>query len=175
MASVVFMRGVNVGGHKSFRPSVLAKELADLGVTNIGAAWTFVVRARISQASLRAELLKALSFKPELIICPAREVIAVAASEPFRGALPESKDLRHYVTVMPKPLRTRPRLPLKQPAGRKWEVKIIDITGQFVLSLWRRMGKATVYPNTVVEKQFTVPATTRNWNTISAICDVLEK
>jgi hypothetical protein len=27
VAWVVFLRGVNVGGHKAFRPSVLAKEL----------------------------------------------------------------------------------------------------------------------------------------------------
>jgi uncharacterized protein (DUF1697 family) len=168
------MRGVNVGGHKTFRPNVLAKELAGLGVINIGAAGTFVVRAKISQASLRAEFQKALPFEPELIFCPAREVIALAESDPFRRAPAESKDLRHYVTVMPKPLRLRPCLPLEQPGGTKWEVKIIGITGRFVLSLWRRTGKGIVYPNTVVEKQFAVPATTRNWNTISAICDVLE-
>jgi uncharacterized protein (DUF1697 family) len=30
-----------------------------------------------------------------------------------------------------------------------------------------------VYPNAVVEKQFAVPATTRNWNTISAICGII--
>jgi hypothetical protein len=37
------------------------------------------------------------------------------------------------------------------------------------------MGKGIVYPNAVVEKQFAVPAATRNWNTISAICRDLEK
>ena len=175
MALVVFMRGVNVGGHKTFRPSVLAKELPNLGVVNVGAAGTLVVCEKISAASLRTELLKKLPFEPELIICPAREVIALSRSEPFRAVPAESKDLRHYVTVMPKPLRTRPRLPLEQPAGNKWEVKIIGITGRFVLSLWRRVGKGIVYPNAVVEKQFAMPATTRNWNTITAIYDVLEK
>jgi uncharacterized protein (DUF1697 family) len=35
------------------------------------------------------------------------------------------------------------------------------------------MGKSIVNPNAVVEEQFAVPATTRNWNTISAICDIL--
>src|SRR5207249_4511474 len=100
MACVVFMRGVNVGGHKTFRPSVLAKELSDLGVVNVGAAGTLVVREKVGQASLRTELLKKLPFKPELIICPAREVISLVQSEPFRGAPSETKDLRHYVTVM---------------------------------------------------------------------------
>jgi hypothetical protein len=44
MALVVFIRGVNVGGHRTFRPSVLARGLSDYGVVNVGAAGTFVVR-----------------------------------------------------------------------------------------------------------------------------------
>ena len=52
MALVAFLRGVNVGGHKSFRPSVLAAELADFDVVNIGAAGTFVARKPVSQAKL---------------------------------------------------------------------------------------------------------------------------
>ena len=44
MAFVVFLRAVNVGGHQTFRPSVLAKELSEYDVVNIGAAGTFVVR-----------------------------------------------------------------------------------------------------------------------------------
>lgn len=46
MASIVFLRAVNVGGHKSFRPSALAAQVAALDVVSIGAAGTFVVRAR---------------------------------------------------------------------------------------------------------------------------------
>jgi hypothetical protein len=36
MALVVFLRGVNVGGHRTFRPSVLAKELSDHDVRRAG-------------------------------------------------------------------------------------------------------------------------------------------
>jgi uncharacterized protein (DUF1697 family) len=46
MALVVLLRGVNVGGHKTFRPKRLAERLRDLDVVNIGAAGTFVVRRR---------------------------------------------------------------------------------------------------------------------------------
>ena len=41
MALVVFLRGVNVGGHRLFRPSAIAKEMAGLDVVNMGAAGTF--------------------------------------------------------------------------------------------------------------------------------------
>jgi hypothetical protein len=34
---------MKVGGHRSFHPSILAKELSDFDVINIGAAATFIV------------------------------------------------------------------------------------------------------------------------------------
>ncbi len=39
---------------------------------------------------------------------------------------------------MSKALRTLPPLPIEQPAGDKWEARIIAITGRFALSVRRR-------------------------------------
>jgi len=44
MALIVFFRGINVGGHRAFRPSALAKELGIYDAVNVGAAGTLVVR-----------------------------------------------------------------------------------------------------------------------------------
>ena len=44
MALVALLRGVNIGGHRTFRPSILARELSDYDVVNVGAASTYVVR-----------------------------------------------------------------------------------------------------------------------------------
>jgi uncharacterized protein (DUF1697 family) len=173
MALVVFMRGVNVGGHKTFRPAALAKELAAFDVVNVGAAGTFVVRKTISQATLRSELNRRLPFKAELMICPAREVLDLVRKEPFSNQ-PSSKDSRCFVTVMVKRPRTLPGLPITKPAGDGWQVKIVAVSGKFVLSLWRRLGRSILYPNEVVEKSFGIPATTRGWNTIAAICGILD-
>lgn len=168
MAQVVFLRGVNVGGHKKFQPSVLARELSDLGVVNIGAAGTFVVRGTISQAALRSRIRNLLAFDAEIIVCPARDIVTLLNSEPFLKIEADS-GCRPFVTIMANAPRTRHQLPIRQPAGDKWEVSVIGISGRFALSLSRRMGKSILYPNEVVEKQFGVPATTRNWNTIVAI------
>jgi uncharacterized protein (DUF1697 family) len=65
---VVFLRGVNVGGHRTFRPSILAKGLSDYGVVNVGAAGTFVVRKPGSKAKFRAALLRKLPFEAEVVI-----------------------------------------------------------------------------------------------------------
>jgi len=169
MASVIFFRAVNVGGHQTCQPAKLAKELEKFEVVNIGAVGTFVVRENASESKLRAEILRRLPFKPELMICPAREVLALARGSWFDK---DAKGIGKFVSVLQKRPRTKPRLPIEQPPGAKWEVRIVAVTGRFVLSI-RHPGRT--YSNAVVEKHFGVPATTRSWNTIEAIRDVLEK
>ena len=55
MALVVLLRGVNVGGHRTFRPTKLAAQLRHLGAVNVGAAGTFVIRQPVTRAQLRAD------------------------------------------------------------------------------------------------------------------------
>ena len=85
MALVVFLRGVNVGGHKTLRPSLVANQMSDFDVVNVGAAGTFVVRKRISQAKLRAELLRWLPFEVEVVIVKGDDVLDLASGNPFAG------------------------------------------------------------------------------------------
>ena len=171
MSSVVFFRAVNVGGHQKFEPGKLARELSGFGIVNLGAAGTFVVRQNVSEAKLRAEILRRLPFKPELMICPAPDMLALARGNWFADA-PAGKDVARFVSVLQNAPRAKPPLPFEQPAGAKWEVCIIAITGRFAVSV-RRFGQT--YFNAVVEKHLGIPATTRNWNTIEAIREVLEK
>jgi len=170
MSSVVFFRAVNVGGHQKFQPGKLAKELAEFGVVNIGAAGTFVARENASETKLRDEILRRLPFKPELMICPAGDVLALAHGYWF-GDAPAGKDVGRFVSVLQKAPRAKPPLPIEKPAGEKWEVRVVAITGRFALSV-RRLGQT--YSNAVVEKQLGIPATTRNWNTLETIREVLE-
>jgi uncharacterized protein (DUF1697 family) len=169
MASIVFFRAVNVGGHRSFQPARLASELRAFDVVNVGAAGTFVVREEVSEKRLREAILARLPFRPELMICPAGEVLALIRDEPLAGAS-AAEGVGPFVSVLHQAPRPRPRLPLSQPAGEKWEVRIVAITGRFVLSL-RRSGRT--YPNAVVEKVLGVLATTRNWNTFETLGEVL--
>ncbi len=170
MAQVVFLRAANVGGHQRFQPSALARELAHLEVVNVGAAGTFVVRGKISRAALRAEILGKLPFEPELMICSAREISTLVSTDAFDGH-PAGKDVKRCVSVLEKAPREPPNLPLFQPTG-KWEVTVIGVSGRCVLSLRRDLGRK-IYPNPLVEKAFGVPATTRNWNTILKIRELL--
>ena len=68
MALVVLLRGVNVGGHRTFRPSLLAEQLKHFGAVNIGAAGTFVIRRPVTQTKLRAELARRLPFDTDIFL-----------------------------------------------------------------------------------------------------------
>jgi uncharacterized protein (DUF1697 family) len=171
MASVVFLRAVNVGLHQRFSPSALAKDLSDFGVVNIGAAGTLVATKNVSEGKLKAEILHRLKFKPELMICSAADVLAIADGKAF-GKIPAGKELKPFITIIQKPLSSPPKLPIDFPPGGKWEVRIVAVIGQFVLTL-RRPGD--LYSNAVVEKLFGVPATTRGWNTIESVVKALRE
>jgi uncharacterized protein (DUF1697 family) len=171
MTQVVFLRGVNVGGYKTFQPSVLAKQLKDCDVVNIGAAGTFVVRNPISQANLRAEFLRRLPFEAEIMICSGRELITAAAENPFRGQ-PSGPDIVHFVGVLAKRPPELPDLPLTLPE-ENWLLRVIAIQDRFAFGLYRRHMRA-ISCLSQVEKRIGVPVTTRNWNTIAAIIKVLK-
>jgi uncharacterized protein (DUF1697 family) len=172
MAHVVFLRGVNVGGSKCFQPSALARELAHLGAVNLGAAGTFIIRKHLSEAVVRSEFASRLPFTTDLMICRSRELEQLAATDPFpTTGLPP--DLRRFVSVLAKKPRQLPPLPFGYPAGKDWQVRIVGVSGKLAWALWRRLGRSPVDPNGVIEKYLGVRATTRNWNTVVRLCDVL--
>jgi len=173
MALVVFLRGVNVGGHRTFRPSLLANELSDFDLVNVGAAGTFVVRNRISQARLRAELAKRLPFETEVVICKGDDVLELKSANPFAGQ-PAGPKIVWFVSILAKRGRPLPSTPFCLPLGGEWSLKILAIKDRFVLGLYRREMKAIRYLGQL-DKLFGVLATTRNWNTITAIARILQK
>lgn len=171
MAHVVLLRGVNVGGHRTFRPSVLAKELRHLGVVNIGAAGTFVVRQRIAAGQLRAEFARKLPFETEIMICAARDIFALAERD-FFADYPASKDVIRFVSVMSRATPSARGAPLDIPDSGRWSVRILAREGRFIVGLHRREMPAIRHLGTL-DRVFGVPVTTRNWNTITAIAAAL--
>jgi uncharacterized protein (DUF1697 family) len=171
MRWVVFLRAVNVGGTNRCQPALIAKELAKFDIVNIGAVGTFVVRKNVSESALRAAFARKLPFKCEIMICPASDIIKLTSKDPF-SRQPSGPEITRFVNVLHKRLRTLPPLPLCLPADHEWLVKIIAIQDRFVLGLYRREMKAISYLGKI-EKKFGVAATTRNWNTIQKVAQIL--
>jgi len=172
MALVVFLRGVNVGGHRTFRPSLLAKELSEYDVVNVGAAGTFVVRKPGSRAKFRAALLRKLPFDTQVVLCDGSDLIRLEMENPF-GTKPCPVDVVRFVSILSKAGGVRATLPVSFPAEGEWLVRVMASQDQFVFGTYRRHMKTIGYLGQV-DKLFGVPATTRNWNTITAILKILK-
>jgi uncharacterized protein (DUF1697 family) len=175
MKSVVFLRGINVGGANLCKPAQLAKRLKKFEVVNIGAVGTFVVRENVSESTLRksiaVQLAKAFGVKCEIMICPAKAIVDLVRRDPF-ARQPSGPTITRFVNVLHKPLRKRPSIPLCLPSDDKWLLKIIAIQDRFVLGLYRREMKAISYLGKI-EQLLGVPATNRNWNTIQKVAEIL--
>jgi uncharacterized protein (DUF1697 family) len=172
MALVVFLRGVNVGGHRTFRPSILARELSDYDVVNVGAAGTFVVRKPGPREKFRAELLRKLPFEAEVVLRDGRDLIRLEMENPFETK-PSRPDIVRFVSVLSKVDRGLASIPFTLPPSGEWFVRVIASKNRFVFGVYRRHMKTIGYLGQI-DKLFGVPATTRNWNTIIAIVQILK-
>ncbi|HLB91725.1 MAG TPA: DUF1697 domain-containing protein [Terriglobales bacterium] len=176
MALVVFLRGVNVGGHRTFRPSILAQQLSAYDVVNVGAAGTFVVRKPVSRAKFRAALLRELPFDTHIVLCEGRDLLRLETEKPFASQPSSPDEVRNvvrFVSILSKAGGVRASLPVTFPPAGEWLVRVIASQGQFVFGMYRRHMKTIGYLGQV-DKLYGVPATTRNWNTIIAITRILK-
>lgn len=172
MALVVLVRGLNVGGHRRFRPSRLAEQLQHLDAVNIGAAGTFVIRQPASRAQLRAEVARRLPFDAEIMICEGRDILRLMSVDCFAG-FPVRPDLVRFASLLSRPPRPAPLLPMQFPAsGGDWVLKVLALRGRFALGIYRRELKAIGCLGKL-DRLLGAPVTTRNWNTITAIAKTL--
>jgi len=171
VALVVLVRGANVGGHRAFSPSALARQLTHLDVVNIGAAGTFVVRRSVSRTCLRAEIARRLPFEADVMICDGRQISQLVSLNPFAGR-PDRPDVVRFVSVLARQPRSAPRLPISLPSRGPWLVRVLERDGRFVVGLHRRHMKVIGYLG-ALDRMFGVPATTRTWRTVVAIAKAL--
>ena len=172
MALVVFLRGINVGGHRRFRPSLLAKELSRYDVVNVGATGTFVVRKPGSRAKFRSELLRRLPFEAEICVCDGRDILKLEIDDPF-ATEPARQDTVRFVSVLSKRPRLMPSLPITVPPDGEWYVRLVAFRDRFVFGVYRRHMRTIGYLGQI-DKLFGVPATIRSWKTMMTIVQILK-
>ena len=172
VALIVFFRGINVGGHRAFRPSVLAKELGIYDAVNVGAAGTLVVRKPGSRAKFLAELRRKLPFEATIAFCDSSDLMALERDNPF-GSEPPPADVVQFVSVLSGAARRRVSLPIDLPAGGEWLVRIIGSKNRLVYGVYRRHMKTIGYLGQI-DRLFGAPATTRSWSTILSVLRILK-
>lgn len=171
MALVVFLRGLNVGGHRTLRPTMLARQLQHLDAVNVGSAGTLVIRQAISRAQLRAEVERRLPFDADIAICHGGEILRLLSHECF-ARHPVRPDVVRFVSILSRAPRSAPSLPMRLPPAGQWLLKVLARDHRFILGLYRRDMKVIGYLGSL-DGLFGVPATTRSWTTLTAISRVL--
>ena len=172
MAVVVLLRGVNVGGHRAFRPTVLAEQLRHLDAVSIGAAGTFVIRRPVGLTQLRLEVARRLPFDAEVMICQGSAIVRLMSRDffPDQDVRP---DIVRFVSVLSRSPRVAPSMPLELPITGPWLVKILAREHRFVVGLYRRQMRAISQLGSL-DRVFGVPATTRSWTTMATIARVVD-
>jgi uncharacterized protein (DUF1697 family) len=173
VALVVLLRGVNVGGHRIFRPTELARQLRHLDAVNVGAAGTLVIRRPVSRTQLREEVARRLPFDAGIAVCDGRDILRLLDRDFFAGQTLEP-DVVRFVSLLTGTPRSAPRLPLTIPHRERWLLKVLARDGRFVVGLYRRHMKAIGCLGSL-DRRFGVPATTRSWHTLVAIAKVLDE
>jgi uncharacterized protein (DUF1697 family) len=172
MALIVFFRGINVGGHRAFRPSVLAKNLGDYHAVNVGAAGTLVVRRPGSRATFLAELRRKLPFEATIACCDGRDLIRLEIDNPF-GSEPPPADVVRFVSILSETGRCRVSPPIAIPEDGEWLVRILGFRNRLVYGVYRRNMK-TIGCLGQIDRLFGAPATTRSWSTILSVLQIVK-
>ena len=105
------------------------------------------------------------------MICEGREIVRLMSHNHFADQ-PVRPDIVRFVTVLSHVPRSALSTPVCFPSRGKWLLKIVATDNRFVFGVYRRHMKAISYLGRF-DRIFGVPATTRNWNTITAVARVL--
>jgi uncharacterized protein (DUF1697 family) len=171
MALVVFFRGINVGGHRRLRPSILAGELKAYDVVNVGAAGTFVVRKPGSRSKFLADLRRRLPFNAEIALCDGKDLLRLEIEKPFASE-PSQPNAVQFLSILSKPGRCKAPTPIVIPEGNEWFVRVIGSRSRLVFGVYKRHMKTIGYLGRI-DELFGAPATTRSWGTILAVLRIL--
>jgi len=170
---VVFLRGINVGGHTVVK-DMLIEAFVSLGFENVstykqsdnvifnaGAADAEAVKEKV-EAKLRSVL--GYTVAPFVYTIPRlKQIIAL---EPFKGCEKESASFQ--VTFLASAPATFPlQLPLTIP---KSTAQILSLNGTAVFSVTHGGGEGGM-PNPYLESKLKMKATTRNMNIIKEIVE----
>jgi len=171
MALVVFLKGVNVGGHRTFRPSTLATRLKRFDAISVGAAGTFIIRKAVGRVTLRAAVRRLLPFEAAIMICDGRDVLDLASRDPFVDH-PARRDQVQFVSIRSGSRPPGCVLPLVVPPTGRWSVRALAHHGRFVVGVHRREMR-TIGHLGQLQKLLGGPITTRSWTTILKLAQLL--
>lgn len=170
---IALLRGINVGGHRSISMEDLRRTFTSAGCENVTTyiqSGNVVFEAADRDTTsiiemIEQRLLDMLGSEASIIVRTVPEFQRIVDLNPF-GTLTGEDGAKPYVTFLATELGHRPTLPLISP---KEDVEVFHIVGRDLFSLSREYKGRYGFPNAFIEKQFGIPATTRNWTTVNKL------
>lgn len=177
---VAFLRAINVAGHAIVRMNDLRDAFTAAGCKSVR---TYIQSGNvIFEASeenlaavferMRVKLRRLLGAEPDVLFRTAPEVEGILRAAPFKS-LEAEPGIKLYVVFLFQRPRSKPRFPL---LSSKEALEAIAMSNREVFIVSRRKKNGFYgFPNNFIEKELRVPATTRNWSTLTKIVEFLGK
>jgi len=175
---VAFLRAVNVGGQGIVTKDALRDAFTRAGGTSVR---TFIQSGNVLfdaapatveaiVAAAKRRLRPVLGAEPVVIVRRASDIARLLRQGPFAGVSAPAAIKRYIVFLLKRPVR-RPRMPFVSAAER---LEAVHVRGR---DCWLLSGRKPSgmygFPGLFVEKALGVPATARNWSTVTRLAAVL--
>jgi len=168
-----FLRAINVGGKNLIKMDTLKRIFESVGFKNVrtyiqSGNIVFETAERSKEKIIKKtekELHKYVGEDVLVFLRTFSEVEALVKYNPF-GKIITAPRTKLYVSFINDELKTKPKLPL---LSDKKDVEVIAVKNCEVYCITKEINGRFGFPNNFVEKEFGIPATTRNWNTINKI------
>lgn len=171
-----FMRAVNVAGHATVRMSDVRDAFAAAGCRN---ASTYIQSGNVVFESpsrdaeailqgIRGTLRHLLDEEPVVLLRTVSEIEDLVRQAPFK-ALEGDPSVKRYVVFLSRRPRRAPRFPLVS-SQEALEAIAMNDREVFVVSRRKKNGFFG-FPNRFIETELGIPATSRNWSTVTRIVE----
>lgn len=168
---ISFLRGINVSGQKIIKMQDLVLLFESFGFSDVK---TYLQSGNVlfdSDETDTSKIIKIiddgifnkLGYRVTVILRTKQELLAIVDSNPFRDY---DGNIKYYVTFLAEISEQPPTLPIQM---NDIENKVFKNENNNVFTVGFNVKGRYGFPNVFIEKEFGVPATTRNWNTILKI------
>lgn len=169
---IALLRGINVGGHNVAMERLRAL-FGDLGFTRVRSyiqtGNVFFESSeqdtRVLRTTIERHLRAALGYDVATCLRTVAELEQLLADDPF-GGIRVTPDIRLAVTFLAEPVDVRLPVPYQTPDGG---FELIGMTRAELFVVWHLQDGRPGKSYNLLEKQVSVPTTTRFWHTTAKI------
>ena len=175
---IAFLRAINVAGHAKVKMNHLKQVFGEAGCKNVR---TYIQSGNVLFDAperdigsliqeIQDKLCELLGTESTVMYRTLHEIEDLMRTAPFKD-IETATDTKLYVTFLARKPARKPTLPLLSTKEALEAVKLKNLE-VYIISRKKKNGFYG-FPNNFIEKEVGVPATTRNWSTITKIAKLL--